>query len=87
MLIRAVMIACLFSTAAYADDAQKPPDPAPVVAPPITEWYLKFDQPMLNALSACIPEMPKKIADPFLTTLQGQINGQAAIIAAMKAKP
>jgi hypothetical protein len=88
MLIRAVMIAFLLSTAAYADDAPKPADPSPVAAPaPPTEWYLKFDQPMLNALSACIQEMPKRVADPFLSVVQGQIGGQAAIVAAVKAKP
>lgn len=82
------IIACLISTAAWADDAPKPADPSPppVAAPaPPTEWFLKFDQPMLNALSVCIQEMPKKTADPFLSVVQGQIGGQAAIIAKVKA--
>lgn len=83
---RLLIIACLLSTAAYADDAPKAPEaaPAPVVTP--TEWYLRFDQPNLNVLSACIQELPKRAADPFLATIQAQITGQAAIIAAVKAK-
>jgi hypothetical protein len=85
---RLAIIACLLSTAAvYAEDAPKAPDapPAPVAAP--TEWYLRFDQPNLNVLSACIQELPKRAADPFLANIQAQIGKQADIIAAVKAKP
>ncbi len=74
------------SSQAFAEEASKPDDPpAPVAAP--TEWYLRFDQPNLNVLSACIPELPKRVADPFLANIQAQITGQAALIAALKAKP
>ncbi len=69
-----------FGPRAFAEDAP----PSPIAAP--TEWYLRFDQANLNVLSACIQELKKKDADPFLATIQAQIGKQAEIVAAIKAK-
>lgn len=96
------LLTILLSTTAYAEDGQQPPaeqpaaataptpppaaQPAPAVTPAPTEWYLKVDQQGINVLSQCIQELPKKVADPFLFNLDGQLKGQAALIAAIKAK-
>jgi len=91
-----VIIAALLATVsfAHAQDAAKPPetptdapnqaqapvvDPKPTVAP--TKFYLELDQNDINALNAVIQELPKRIADPFILKINGQLAVQARIAA------
>lgn len=90
---RLAILAILFATPAFAEDAPKPADPptAPVATPaaptPVpTEWYIRLDQQGINNIAQCAQELPKKIADPFLFAIDAQLKSQPAIIAAIKAK-
>jgi hypothetical protein len=76
-----VALALLLSTSALAQDAAKPAEPAKQEAaaqpaPPRTEFYLKFDAADLQNLNAGIMELPKRVADPFLAKLNGQLQQQ-----------
>jgi hypothetical protein len=92
------IIAILLATPAFAEDAPQadkpaevpasgaPSPPAPAALPP-TEWFIRLDQQGINNIAQCSQELPKKIADPFLFNLDAQLKSQAALIAAIKAKP
>lgn len=56
-------------------------------ATPPTTWKLEVDQADLNAIATAINELPKKIADPLLTKLQGQIQAQMPKKAADQESP
>lgn len=43
---------------------------------PRTDFYLKFDASDLQILNNAIMELPKKIADPYLAKLNGQLSSQ-----------
>ena len=91
------LIAILLATPAFAEDAPAPaekpaetPAAAPSPAAPLsapTEWYIRLDQQGINNIAQCAQELPKKQADPFLFGLDSQLKNQAALIAAIKAKP
>jgi len=51
-------------------------EPTIAPAPAVSKFYLEVDQSDLQALSAAISELPKKIADPLLLKLNGQLNPQ-----------
>jgi hypothetical protein len=71
---------------AFAEDApsQTPaaekPAPAPPAAP--AKYYLEVDQSDLNAIAQGINELPKRIADPLLLRLNGQLQAQEQLKAA-----
>lgn len=90
------LIAMLLSTAAYAEDG-KPADvlappqateaaPAPQAVPAPSQpapklFYIEVDQGDLNALSTAINELPKRIADPLILKINGQLQVQSKISA------
>ena len=71
----------LISTAAFAQDAPKPVDPAPAEtkatpAPPSTptHWTLDLDAGDINTLNQCIGELPFKTAQPFVAKVQKNLK-------------
>jgi len=44
-------------------------------------FYIEVDQGDLNALSTAINELPKRIADPLILKINGQLQVQAKISA------
>lgn len=94
IIIIAALLLPTFSYAEEAAPADKPADTAPPATQPApaapttqpTEWYLRVDQAGINALSQCIQELPKKIADPFLFNLDAQLRSQDKIKAEIKGK-
>lgn len=77
---------------AHAQDAPKPPEEAtgssnqtqaPVTAPapaPV-KFYLEWDQDGINALNECVQFLPKRVADPLILRINGQLSVQAKIAA------
>ena len=55
-------------------DSQPAPSPTPT-APPV-RFYLELEQQDLNAISTALMELPKKIADPLILKLNGQLQKQ-----------
>ena len=82
------LVALLLSTAAYAEDkptadsSGNPPavssQPTPAVTVP-EFYYLEVNQDDLNAISAGINELPKRVADKLLTKLVAQIQDQKGV--------
>lgn len=80
-------------------DASAPPAaqstaPAPQATPAPSQparFYLEMDQGDINALNACVQELPKRVADPLVLKINGQLTVQAKIAAdftaAMTGKP
>lgn len=72
--------AILVTTGAFAQE--KAPDPipaektAPVASPAPVRYHLDLDQADLNAISAAINELPKRIADPLIARLNEQLQDQ-----------
>lgn len=66
----------------------KPPEEvATTPAPPADGiYYLALIQADLNTLAQAIDELPKKIADPFIAKINGQLQDQARVISGAKAK-
>lgn len=86
MKLKLVLAALLIATGAVAQDAPAPaptstPTPAPSPAP--TKFYLEVDQSDLNAIAQGINELPKRVADPLLLKLNGQLQAQEQLKAAV----
>jgi hypothetical protein len=81
------LLAALFlATGAFAEDAppapaqQQPAPPAASAAP--QRFYLEVDQSDLNAISQALNELPKRVADPLILKLNGQLQAQEQLKAA-----
>lgn len=90
-LLCGLLMIALF--AIHPADAQAPSpspepqasQPAPLPTPvPTVRYYLEVDQSDLNAISAGLMELPKKIADPLIIKLQAQLKIQDDIRTAAK---
>jgi len=71
---------------AFAEDAPSP-TPSPAVTAPAApaapaKYYLEVDQSDLNAIAQGINELPKRVADPLLLKLNGQLQAQDQLKAA-----
>ena len=81
-----ILLAALVAADAFAEDAPSP-TPSPAVtapAPPAApaKYYLEVDQSDLNAIAQGINELPKRVADPLLLKLNGQLQAQDQLKAA-----
>ena len=82
LLAFALMVS--FSMPAAAQDSPPPaPSPAPQASQPAplpvpTTFQLEVDQADLAAISNALMELPKKVADPIITKLNGQLQAQMA---------
>jgi hypothetical protein len=73
------------SPGAAGGGATSPTDSAPTAAPapaPVAPkvFYLEVDANDLAVISGGLMELPKKIADPMILKLNGQLTAQAPII-------
>lgn len=68
----------LASTAAFGEDAPKPDASGNEVAKPVpvpaSKWMIELDQGDINLLDACVVELPKRVADPFIAKLKGNLK-------------
>ena len=87
-------LAILFSgiAGAFAQDATPPLLPVEQAAPaasPATpaKFYLEVDQSDLGLISQALNELPKRLADPLILKLNGQLQAQAKIIENKDAAP
>lgn len=81
-----VAVIALFVSAALAEEASNPaaaptPSAQPAQAQP-TKFYLEVDPADLAAISTALNELPKKIADPLILKLNGQLQAQEQLKAA-----
>lgn len=89
MKLKLILAALLVATSAVAEDAPAPtpsptPEqaaPAPAQAPP-QRFYLEVDQSDLAAISQALNELPKRVADPLILKLNGQLQAQGQLKAA-----
>lgn len=92
MKLRLILVALLVTTSAFAEDAvpspAPSPSPAPVASPaPPTKFYLEVEPADLSAISEALLGLPKRVADPLILKLNGQLQAQQPIQeAAEKAK-
>lgn len=87
-----VAAALIVAGTAFAEDAVTahtitPSQSTATPAPADGIYYLAVTQADLNTLGQAINELPKKIADPLVLKLDGQIRDQAKVISGAKAKP
>lgn len=87
MKLKLVLAALLVATSAFAEDAAPvpiPPErPAPAAAPAPQKFYLEVDPSDLAAISQALNELPKRIADPIILKLNGQLQAQEQLKAAV----
>lgn len=85
-IIAALAIAIAYTGLAGAQEATPSPTPTPVETPAPAaatapaKFYLELDQADLNAVSAALNELPKKIADPLILKLNGQLQAQQKVV-------
>jgi membrane-bound ClpP family serine protease len=81
-----ILLAALVAADAFAEDATSPtPSPAPTTpaAPAAAaKFYLEVDQSDLSAISQALNELPKRVADPLILKLNGQLQAQEQLKAA-----
>jgi hypothetical protein len=82
-----IVIAATWNVAdAFAEDAPATPPAIEKAAPPPpaapAKFYLEVDQSDLNAIAQGINELPKRVADPLLLKLNGQLQAQEQLKAA-----
>ena len=85
LIIAIALLGMVLVSKARAEDAPAPASteaPAAVSAPaaspaPPQRFYLEMDQADLALLAQAVNELPKRVADPFLLKLQGQLNAGA----------
>ena len=86
MKLRLAAIALLLATSAFAEDAAAPtPSPekaAPAAPAAPAKYYLELEQADLNAISQALMELPKRVADPLILKLNGQLQAQEQLKAA-----
>lgn len=86
MKLGLIVAALLVATSAFAEDAAPtplPPEkPAPAAPAAPAKFYLEVDQADLNAIAQGINELPKRVADPLLLRLTGQLQAQEQLKAA-----
>lgn len=88
MKLKLILIALLVATSAFAEDAPSVTPasdkaaPAPAQAAP-QRFYLEIDQSDLNAISQALNELPKRVADPLILKLSGQLQAQEQLKAAV----
>lgn len=75
-----LLAALLLIAPAYAEE------PAPTPSPPINQvapqlFYFEVDQNDINTISSALNELPKRVADPLILKLSGQLKAQAQIMA------
>jgi len=63
---------------AYAEE------PVPTPSPPMSQvtpqlFYFEVDQNDINAISSALNELPKRVADPLILKLSGQLKAQAQV--------
>jgi hypothetical protein len=80
------VVAILVATSAFAEEPA--PNlapatiPAPATAPAPAKYYLELDQADLNAVSEALLGLPKRVADPLILKLNGQLQAQEQLKAA-----
>lgn len=83
MKLKIAIAALLAATSAFAQDASPTPAPAETNAPAASaappKVYLELDQNDLAAVSQALNELPKRIADPLILKLNGQLQAQMQI--------
>jgi hypothetical protein len=84
--LEVLFLAALPTALAFAEDAPSQ-TPAPAVTAPAApaapaKFYLEVDQSDLNAIAQGINELPKRVADPLLLKLNGQLQAQEQLKAA-----
>lgn len=87
MRLRIALLALLVAAPAFAEDAAPAATPTETPAPAVTpaapaqpqKFYLELDPSDLAAISSALNELPKKIADPLILRLNGQLQNQAMI--------
>ena len=83
MKLRIALFAVFVATSAFAQDASPTPAPAEAAAPAVPaappKVYLELDQNDLAAVSQALNELPKRIADPLILKLNGQLQAQMQI--------
>lgn len=72
-LVFIALIALALEGIVFISGARGQPAPPP---PPPPVYKLELDQTELGHLSAALQELPKKIADPLIAKLHGQIAAQ-----------
>lgn len=86
MKLRLALALVLAATCAFAEDAPSAPPqsektvPAAPAAP--QKYYLEVDPSDLAAISQALNELPKRIADPIILKLNGQLQAQEQLKAA-----
>lgn len=84
MKLKLILAAMIVATSALAEDAPSV-TPAPEKAAPTPaqaapqRFYLEVEQADLNAISQALMELPKRVADPLILKLQGQLQAQEPI--------
>jgi len=85
-LIPALAILCFAATGAFAEDVAPAPTPTPVTVPAApaapAKYYLEVDGTDIAAISQALQELPKKVADPLILKLNGQLQAQEQLRAA-----
>lgn len=76
----ALLVTFLLIAPAYAEE------PAPTPSPPVSQvtpqlFYFEVDQNDINAISSALNELPKRVADPLILKLSGQLKAQAQVMA------
>jgi hypothetical protein len=87
--VAVILVVLAVATGAFAQDddpikvPQQKTDQAAPVAPaaPPQKYYLELDQADLNAVSAALVELPKKLADPLILKFNAQLQSQQDKIA------
>lgn len=74
------LILTLLASPAFAEEAApvQPVAPVPAAtpapAPGPALWSLELDQQDIQTLNACVMELPKRTADPFIARLNGKLK-------------
>jgi hypothetical protein len=80
------LLLVLAATGAFAEDAPSKPTPAPAPASTApaapAKYYLELEQADLDAVARALQELPKRMADPLILKLNGQLQAQEQLKAA-----
>lgn len=79
---RLILLAALLASPAFAEESVTAPttSPAPTATPtpatpPTTVWRIEeLEAADINTINQCIMELPKKIADPFISKINAKLK-------------
>ena len=89
LIAAAALLALTGATYAQEASPQPTPEPQALQASPAPEkrFYLELTQEDLNAVSAALIELPKRVADPLILKFNGQLQKQDEIRKRAEAEP